>query len=216
MNEFVKKLKQQKVLPLFTPNDAEFAKKVIEICIKNDIYLVELTLRHPSALQVAEVLAHWIASEQLPVELGAGTVIDAQTASRLINAGIKFCVSPCIIAEVMQEALRNHLPVIPGCFTPTEMWQAYQMGASALKVFPAQLVEPATIKALLAPMPFLPLMPSGGVALQASDIQAWINAGCIAVCMGSALISEQALKHKNITSIAENLTTLKQILYEIS
>ncbi|MCS7018555.1 MAG: bifunctional 4-hydroxy-2-oxoglutarate aldolase/2-dehydro-3-deoxy-phosphogluconate aldolase [Cytophagales bacterium] len=214
MNEFVKKLHQQKVLPLFTPEDVDFAKKIIEQCAIFELSIIELTLRHPKALHITEQLIHWANTENLPVMIGAGTVIDEQTATEAINAGVGFCVSPCIVPAVIHKVIEHHIPILPGCFTPTEMLQAYQMGASVLKIFPAQQFSPAIVKSVLAPLPFLPLMPSGGVTLEAANIGAWLHAGCIAVSMGSALIGEQALKNKQIAPIIANLQKLKDILHE--
>lgn len=214
MNEFAKKLNRQKVLPLFTPFDLDFSKRIVEQCVNYGFSIIELTFRHSDALHITEQLIRWAEVERLPVSLGLGTVIDVKTAADAINAGVGFCVSPCLIPEVIRKTTENHIPILPGCFTPTEMLEAYKMGASVLKIFPGQLLSPALVKSVLAPLPFLPLMPSGGVALDASNIRAWFEAGCTAVSMGSGLIGEQALKQKDLAPIVANLQKLKQILDE--
>ena len=123
------------------------------------------------------------------VLIGTGSVLDADTARRAIEAGARYVVSPVFEPEVVEEAHRQGVPAMPGAFTPTEILRAHQAGADIVKVFPAEVFGPAFIKGVLAPMPFLRLMPTGGVTPEnAGD---WIRAGAAAVGLGSALVDPQ-------------------------
>ena len=103
-------------------------------------------------------------------------------------------------------AQKYDVPVMPGCFTPTEIYSAFEMGADIAKVFPADVVGMPFFKAILAPMPYLKLMPTGGVSLtNAGD---WLKAGACAVGIGSALLDDKAIKEENYLKLTENAKTI--------
>lgn len=161
---------------------------------------IEVTMTVPGALQAIERLAREGGAEML---VGVGSVLDAETARRAVEAGARFIVSPVFRAEVVDEAHRHDAAVLPGAFTPTEILRAHQAGADMVKVFPSDALGPAFIKGVLAPMPFLGLCPTGGVTPQ--NAGQWIRAGAAAVGLGGALV-DPALVAKGdwqmITSLA--------------
>ncbi|HEX2209860.1 MAG TPA: bifunctional 4-hydroxy-2-oxoglutarate aldolase/2-dehydro-3-deoxy-phosphogluconate aldolase [Longimicrobium sp.] len=161
---------------------------------------IEVTMTVPGALDAIERLAREGDAEML---IGVGSVLDAETARRAIEAGARFVVSPVFRQEVVDEAHRMGVAALPGAFTPTEILRAHEAGADMVKVFPSDALGPAFIKGVLAPMPFLRLCPTGGVTPQ--NAGTWIKAGAAAVGLGSALV-DAALVAKGdwrmITSLA--------------
>jgi 2-dehydro-3-deoxyphosphogluconate aldolase/(4S)-4-hydroxy-2-oxoglutarate aldolase len=161
---------------------------------------IEVTMTVPGALQAIERLAREGDAELL---IGVGSVLDAETARRAVEAGARFIVSPVFRAEVVEEAQRQGAAALPGAFTPTEILRAHEAGADLVKVFPSDALGPAFIKGVLAPMPFLRLVPTGGVT--PDNAGSWIRAGAAAVGLGSALVDAALVARgdwRMITSLA--------------
>lgn len=131
--------------------------------------------------------------------LGAGTVLDANTAHRVIDAGARFVVAPVFDPDTIRACHERDVPVMPGCFTPTEMLRAWQLGADVIKVFPATSLGPGYLKDVRAPLPQLKLMPTGGVT--PANAGEWIKAGAVAVGIGSALVDGKAVAVGNYEQI---------------
>jgi len=148
---------------------------------------IEITTTVPDAIDVIRELAR-----ALPAALvGAGTVLDVATARAAVGAGARFVVSPILSDALLEEATRHDVPMIPGCFSPTEIIKAVDAGASLVKVFPATSLGPGYIKDLRGPFPTLDLIPTGGVTPDnAGD---WIRAGAAAVGVGTALLDAAAI-----------------------
>ena len=144
---------------------------------------VELTLTTPGAFAAIEALARTMGDELL---VGAGSVLDADAARRAVDAGAAYVVSPVFRPAVVDEAHRLGAAAVPGAFTPTELLAAHDAGADLVKLFPADSLGPAYVKAVLAPMPFLRLVPTGGVT--PDNAGAWLRAGARAVGLGTALV----------------------------
>ena len=153
--------------------------------VAGGVSVVEITLTTPGALEGVRDLA---ARDAVPgAVVGAGTVLDERSARDVIAAGARFVVSPTLDQGVMRCCREENVPCMPGALTPRELLEAARAGASHVKLFPASVVGPRYIREVLAPLPFLRLVPSGGVSLEnAGD---WIRAGAIAVSLGSALVS---------------------------
>jgi len=150
---------------------------------------VEVTLTTPGAI---DAIADLATDQKLAgCVIGAGTVLDESAARYVIDAGARFVVSPALDPSVIRACRDRAVPCMPGAFTPTELLEAWRAGAPVVKLFPASAVGPAYIRDVLAPLPFLRLVPSGGVSLEnAGD---WIRAGAAAVSVGSALASAALL-----------------------
>lgn len=144
---------------------------------------IEVTMTVPGALDAIAQLAREMGDALL---VGVGSVLDAETARRAVEAGARFVVSPVFSAEVVAEAQRQGAAALPGALTPTEILRAHQAGADMVKVFPSDALGPSFIKGVLAPMPFLRLCPTGGVTPR--NAGEWIRAGASAVGLGSALV----------------------------
>ena len=147
--------------------------------------VVEVTLTTPGAL---EAIAELASDEGLKgCMIGAGTVLDVKAARDVTARGARFVVSPTFDRFVVRYCNDHHVPCLPGALTPTELLAASRAGASLVKLFPASAVGPRYLREVLAPLPFLRVVPSGGVSLE--NAGEWIQAGAAAVSVGSALVS---------------------------
>ncbi len=152
------------------------------------VRVIEVTMTTPGALHVVAEAIQRYGQEVL---FGAGTVLDPETARSAILAGAGFIVAPTLSLGVIALCNRYGIPVLPGCFTPTEMLTAWEAGADMVKLFPAEVGGPGLIKALLAPLPQLRIVPVGGVDLNTAA--AFIRNGAVALGVGSSLISQKLL-----------------------
>jgi 2-dehydro-3-deoxyphosphogluconate aldolase / (4S)-4-hydroxy-2-oxoglutarate aldolase len=152
------------------------------------VKVIEVTMTTPGALGVIEQATKRYGDKVL---FGAGTVLDAETARAAILAGAGFVVAPTLSLPVVSLCNRYSIPVVPGCFTPTEMLAAWEAGADMVKLFPADIGGPDLIKAILAPLPQLQIVPVGGVDL--STAADFIRKGAAALGVGSALVNQKLL-----------------------
>ena len=146
---------------------------------------VEITLTTPGALEAIAGLAS--DPELKGCLIGAGTVLDVKAARDVIARGARFVVSPAFDRFVVRYCRDHHVPCLPGAFSPTELLEAWRAGATAVKLFPASTVGPRYLQEVLAPLPFLRVVPSGGVSLE--NAGEWIRAGAAAVSLGGALVT---------------------------
>lgn len=153
-----------------------------EACIAGGVTALEVAFTTPDTLGVLRALRARHGDEVL---LGAGTVLDAETARAAILAGAQFIISPGVNVETIALCQRYQVLAMPGAMTPTEIVTALQAGADIVKVFPAEMFGPAYIKALRAPLPQAPLMPTGGVTVE--NLGEWFASGAVAVGIGSSL-----------------------------
>ena len=165
--------------------------------LEGGVRAIEVTLTTPGALELIASLTKACGDATV---IGAGSVLDADTARRAIAAGARYVVSPVFDDEVLAMAHAHDVPALPGAYTPTEILHAHNAGADLVKVFPAELLGPDYIKGLLAPMPFLELMPTGGVTPQ--NVGQWIAAGAVAVGLGSALVNPKLVSAGDFDVIA--------------
>ncbi len=193
------------VVAVIRMRDAQKLLRVVEAIREGGITAVEVTMTVPGALAVIEAVARHLGDD---VQLGVGSVLSAEVARQAIDAGARYVVSPVFKPEIVAEAHRHDAPAMPGCFTPTEILAATEAGADLIKVFPADVVGMPFFKAVLAPMPHLKLMPTGGVTLEnAGD---WIRAGAVAVGVGSALLDRAAIAAGDYAVLTENARTLRR------
>jgi 2-dehydro-3-deoxyphosphogluconate aldolase/(4S)-4-hydroxy-2-oxoglutarate aldolase len=152
------------------------------------VRVIEVTMTTPGALEVIAQATRQFGEETL---FGAGSILDAETARAAILAGAGFIVSPVLKIEVIELCRRYSVPVIPGCYTPTEMLTAWEAGADMIKLFPASVGGPDLIQALRAPLPQLEIVPVGGVDLDTAA--EFISKGAAALGVGSSLINQKLL-----------------------
>jgi len=158
---------------------------VTEVLVDVGITSIEVTLTTPHALRTIEKLNTRFSGH---VRVGAGTVLTEADASRAVDAGAAFIVSPFVSADIVQAGLRAGVPSYPGALTPTEFMAALQAGASMVKLFPASSVGPEYLPALRGPFPNLRIMPTGGVNIE--NVSHWLRAGASAVGLGGPLTGD--------------------------
>jgi 2-dehydro-3-deoxyphosphogluconate aldolase/(4S)-4-hydroxy-2-oxoglutarate aldolase len=181
-------VEREGIVAVIRMQEPDKLRAVVDAIAEGGVRAMEVTMTVPGAVELIRQLAPTMPPGFL---LGAGTVIDADTAVRVIEAGAQFIVSPVFRPEVVAACHRHDVPAMPGCFTPTEILDAWDAGADIVKVFPATALGPGYIKDVRAPLPQLKLMPTGGVTLDnAGD---WIRAGAVAVGVGTALLDKKAI-----------------------
>lgn len=160
------------------------AVKISKACIEGGIPAIEVTFTVPEADKVITSLKNKFSKEELIV--GAGTVLDSETARIAILAGAQYIVSPGFDLESAKLCNRYQIPYMAGCMTITEMIKALEAGTDIIKLFPGSAFGPSMVKNVKAPLPQVPIMPTGGVSLE--NVDQWIKNGCIAVGVGGQLI----------------------------
>ncbi len=164
------------------------AIQVADALKEGGIPIVEITVTTPNALKIIKDLSAEFGDSLI---VGVGSVLNEQMAEEAINAGAKYLVSPVMKPELINIAHENGIPAMIGAFTPTEIQTAFEKDADIVKVFPADVLGVNYFKSLLAPMPHLKLMPTGGVNLD--NPGEWLSAGACAVGIGSALVNKNAV-----------------------
>jgi 2-dehydro-3-deoxyphosphogluconate aldolase/(4S)-4-hydroxy-2-oxoglutarate aldolase len=179
--------------------DPATLRAVVDAIAEGGVRALEVTMTVPRAVELIRELAAALPEGFL---LGAGTVTDPATARAVIDAGASFVVGPVFRPDVIAACHERDVPVMPGCFSPTEILAAHDSGADIVKVFPATMLGPQFIKDVRAPLPQVKLMPTGGVTLDnAGD---WIRAGAVAVGVGSALLDATAIESGRYDVIIAN------------
>jgi 2-dehydro-3-deoxyphosphogluconate aldolase/(4S)-4-hydroxy-2-oxoglutarate aldolase len=191
----LRKISTEKVVALIRADGPDGLLDCARALAAGGLTSIELTMTTPGALRMLER-----ATTELPDFLfGLGTVLDAETARAGILAGARFIVTPALRPDVITLCRRHSVPVFCGALTPTEVLQAWELGADAAKVFPAEFFGPAYIKSLKAPLPQIELVPTGGVT--AENVGEFIKAGAFATAAGSSLVEAKAYKDKNWPAI---------------
>jgi 2-dehydro-3-deoxyphosphogluconate aldolase/(4S)-4-hydroxy-2-oxoglutarate aldolase len=186
--------------------NAEQLLRVVEAIHAGGVSAIEITMTTPDALSVIREVSRAF-TEHPDVLVGVGSVLDSVTARLAIEAGARFVVSPILDEATIRMSHRYDVPMMPGCYTPTEIHRAHTLGADIVKIFPAQNVGMDYFRAVTAPMPHLKLMPTGGVTLtNAGD---WLAAGACAVGVGSALLDKDAIAQGDYDVLTENARILR-------
>jgi 2-dehydro-3-deoxyphosphogluconate aldolase / (4S)-4-hydroxy-2-oxoglutarate aldolase len=207
--EILERLTKLGAVAVIRMSDSEKLKKVSEAIHKGGVSAIEITMTTPNALAVIENLSRTMGDE---IIVGVGSVLDSQTAIDAVNAGAHFVVSPVFKPDIVETVKKLNLPVMPGAFSPTEIQAAYEQGADIVKVFPADVVGMSFFKAIKGPMPYLKLMPTGGVSL--TNAGEWLKAGACAVGVGTALLDKKAIDENNFKKLTENAEKLVKSIAE--
>lgn len=181
--EVLAKMKEEKIVAVIRAQNIEQGLHVSEAIRQGGIKFLELTMTIPGALDVIKKLADKYAGEDVIV--GAGTVLDPETARLAILAGAKFIVGPNLSPEVITMCHRYRVAVMPGVMSPTEALTAIELGADVIKVFPGGAFGPSIVKDFKGPLPQGNFMPSGGVTVE--NAAEWIKNGAYAIGTGSSL-----------------------------
>lgn len=171
------------IVAVVRAENAEKAMRITDACIEGGVAAIELTFTVPGAHRVIETLASKYTSDQ--IILGAGTVMDSETARTAILSGAEYIVSPYFNLDTVKLCNRYRVPCMPGAMTIKEVVEAMEAGADIVKIFPGEAFGPKIIKAIKGPIPYAKMMPTGGVSVD--NVGEWIKAGAVAVGAGGAL-----------------------------
>jgi len=206
----IEEILKRKAVAVLRIKEPEKLKKVIEALADGGITIAEITMTVPNAIKLIEKMSNELDKN---IIVGVGSVLNQQVAEDAIKAGAKYVVSPIFKKEIIETAHKYDVPAMPGCFTPTEIQTAYESGADIIKVFPADVLGMAFFKGILAPMPHLKLMPTGGVTL--TNAGEWLKAGACAVGIGSALLDKEAIQNEKYEKLTENAKLVMKSINEV-
>jgi 2-dehydro-3-deoxyphosphogluconate aldolase/(4S)-4-hydroxy-2-oxoglutarate aldolase len=197
---------EQGVIPVFYHPDVEVCTNVIQACANGGAKCIEFTNRGEFAAHVFLDVTRHFAKADPSVIMGVGSVVDAPTAGIFIANGAKFVVGPILNADVAKVCNRRKIPYSPGCGSASEISYAEELGCEIVKIFPGSSVGgPEFVKAVLGPMPWTRLMPTGGVDPTEESLRAWFGAGIVAAGIGSKLITSELLKAKDYVGIEQKV-----------
>ena len=208
--DVISQIKDIGVIPVVRATSVDEAMRAIDAIRKGGVSVLEITMTVPGAISVIEQVAKACGDDAL---VGAGTVLDAETARACMLSGAQFIVSPALNLETISCCRRYGVAIMPGALTPTEVVQAWTSGADFVKVFPAGAMGGASyLKALKAPLPQIELVPTGGVSLKtAAD---FIKAGASALGVGADLVDIKAIREGQDNVITERARQFVEIVRE--
>ena len=182
--EVILKMKQEKLVAVVRAESKEQGEKIIDAIVAGGINFIEITMTVPGAVDIIKAMCEKYADNE-NVVIGAGTVLDPETARAVILAGANFVVSPGLDVPTVQLCNRYRVPMMPGVMTPTEAITALTAGCDVIKIFPGNIVGPSAISSFRGPLPQAEFMPSGGVDVD--NVEKWLKAGACALGTGSSL-----------------------------
>ena len=189
-------IRQSGIIAIMRTKSSDQLISAAEAIRKGGVKVIEVTMNTPGALDVIASASKRFGQEVL---FGAGTVLSPEMATDAIQAGAQFIVAPTLNLKVIELCKNLDLPVMPGCYTPTEMLAAWEAGADFVKLFPAEIGGPAMVKAILAPLPQLQIVPVGGVDINSAA--AFLRSGAAALGVGSSLINQKLLESGDFSEL---------------
>jgi 2-dehydro-3-deoxyphosphogluconate aldolase/(4S)-4-hydroxy-2-oxoglutarate aldolase len=208
--EVLGKIAEVGLVPVVRASSADEAMRVVDAIREGGVGVIEITMTVPGAIGVMELLARRFGAD---VVLGAGTVLDAETARACMLAGARFVVSPALNPATIEICRRYSVPVMPGALTPTEVLAAWTAGADVVKVFPCGALGGASyIKSLKAPLPQIEMIPTGGVSVKTAGD--FIRAGAMALGVGADLVDTQAIRDGNARAVTEKAREYVRLVQE--
>lgn len=209
-SEVLQRIRDVGLIPIVRVDSTDLARRAVAAIQKGGITVLEITMTVPGAIRVIEELSAEIGAQTL---IGAGTVLDPEKAKECIAAGAQFIVSPALNPKTVAYCKDDDIVVLPGAMTPTEIVNAWTLGADMVKIFPAgEVGGPGFIKALKAPLPQIKMIPTGGVTL--TTARAFLEAGSDALGIGGDLVNVAALKQGMDERITEKAKKFVEIVRE--
>ena len=194
----VRRIEASGVVAVIRLQDGSRLRAVVDALAAGGIIALEVTMTVPRAIELIGEIAPALPDGFL---VGAGTVVDPDTARAAVQAGARFIVGPVFRPAVVEAARAAGAAAMPGCFSPTEILAAWDAGADVVKVFPATALGPAYFKDLRGPLPQVRLMPTGGVTIE--NAGEWIKAGAVAIGVGGALVDPKLVAAGNYAAITD-------------
>ena len=194
--EIFNEIKRTRIVPLFTHDDSKLAVEVLKSAYDGGIRVFEFTNRKKNSFEVfGELVKH--RSLYPGLMLGIGTIMDAETTLKFIDAGADFIISPILKTSMAEVCHRYNKHWMPGCATLTEIVTAKEFGAEIIKIFPGSVLGPGFVSSILPVVPDLNLMVTGGVEPTEANLSSWFKAGAMAVGMGSQLFTKEILENRD-------------------
>jgi 2-dehydro-3-deoxyphosphogluconate aldolase / (4S)-4-hydroxy-2-oxoglutarate aldolase len=207
-------MKASGMIPVFNHANVDTAKGVLDASYKGGVRVFEFTNRGENAFQVfGELLSH--AAQYPDLMLGIGTIMNADTTRKFIDAGAHFIVSPILKPEMAPVCQQHNKLWIPGCATLTEIVTAKELGARIIKIFPGSVLGPGFVSAVMPVVPGLQLMPTGGVEPTEANLAAWFKSGVVCVGMGSQLFKKETIESKNWTQLQKDVAAAFDVIKKI-
>lgn len=209
--EIVHNMKKVGLVPVFYHHDIEVARAILDTGYKAGIKVFEFTNRGEDAIKVfSELVEH--ANDYQDCVLGIGTIFSSDQAKKFHDLGARFIVSPALVPEVADFSNKKDLLWIPGCGSVTEIYNAMQIGAKVIKVFPGNVLGPGFVKSIRAVLPEVTIMPTGGVKPTFDNLKSWFDAGSDFVGMGSQLFGKKLIEDKDYDELYDKINkTLSMI-----
>ena len=213
--QVIQAMKETGMVPVFYNGNLETAKQVVKACYEGGVRAFEFANRGDFAQEVFGELVKF-ANKELPgMIMGIGTVVDAPTAALYIQLGANFVVGPLFNPAIAPVCNRRLIPYCPGCATASEVGAAQAAGCDICKVFPGDVLGPAFVKGVRAPMPWSQLMVTGGVKPEKANLEAWFKAGVTCVGMGSNLFPKDVIAAGEWSKITELCKNALQIIKDV-
>ena len=181
----------------------EMVKKIVEAYLAAGLHTIEITMNTKGVSEIIEYLT----TEYPNLNVGAGTVCNMDDLNKALCAGSQFIVTPIINEEVIKACVSKGIPVFPGAYSPTEIYRAWALGASAVKIFPATQLGTQYVKDVLAPLNSIKLLPTGGVSKE--NIKAFFEAGAVGVGMGSSLLNKKCIQENDFIGLKNHFISIK-------
>lgn len=207
--EKLRLLKDSGVVAVVRRPPYEKAVRITDALVAGGVKALEITVDSDRAFELISLLNERYGEEVL---VGAGTVLDAETAEKAIEAGAQFIFSPILDEETIKATIHHDVISIPGVMTPTEIVKGYRLGADLLKIFPGSSLGVNYIKELSAPLGHIPMMPTGGVTLD--NVAQFIRAGAVAVGLGSSLLDKKAMEEERYDDITKRAEQFIQAIHQ--
>ena len=209
MKKVEKIISETKIIPLIDNSDLEISKMLCNSIVKSGCKIIEFGIRHENSLTNFLKLKKFVETEFDEVFLGSGSITDLDTAKRIIDIETDFVIGPGFNSLVNNECINSNKLYIPGCATSTECINAKILGLNLIKIFPANLLGgPDYLKTIKASMPWLRVIPAGGILANPRNVNNWYKAGATAVTLGSSLFTKELIKESNYIQIERTLSDI--------
>ena len=214
-NLILEKLHKTRLLPLFYNDDVNVSKNLIDALTSASLNIIEFTNRGADAKNIFPELITYV-ENKTEVNLGIGSIKSTEEAKLFIDLGAKFIVSPFLDEEIGKTCQNNEVLWIPGCGTLSEMIRAEKIGAQLIKLFPGSVYGSKFISSVLAPCPWLKIMPTGGVTTDQDNIKGWLDAGAFCLGMGSNLFPSNLLNSSDTTDLQAHIESVIKKINSVS
>ncbi|MEC1523448.1 bifunctional 4-hydroxy-2-oxoglutarate aldolase/2-dehydro-3-deoxy-phosphogluconate aldolase [Neobacillus niacini] len=205
----LEEIKREKLVAIIRSHSLEGLEDTVRSLYQGGIRAIEITMNTPGALSGIERI-----KEMYPeLLIGAGTVLDSETARLAIMSGAGFLLTPTLKKETVETANRYNVPIIPGVMTPTEVLTAYEYGAQMVKIFPIRQLGPKYLTDLEGPLPFVETIAVGGISLENADL--FLKAGATALGIGSSLVDEKLVQKGDFAEIERRAASFVEIVNKV-